>query len=88
MKILSGEINNSGVLKVRVTNKNPQIIKQNNLWVLNPNHDKKIIKDYKIYIPSAMYPTLDELFEVLNDLTSVFIPSGLKQNVTSEEIEK
>lgn len=51
---------------------------QGGLIVENPESGDMKVQDYEIIIPDGFYPTLDDLFRVMNDPKINMIPSGVK----------
>lgn len=55
---------------------------EDNLFHQNPRSGETRIQPMSMIIPDGFYPTLADLFQVMNDLTINFLPSGIKKNVT------
>lgn len=50
-------------------------------WIANPRANEQLTQPMELIVPDGFYPTLDSLFEALNDTSLNLIPSGVKVDV-------
>lgn len=63
----------------------PEFIYQDGHFEVNPAFGNHVVQPMEIIIPDGFYPTLSDLFNVLNDVDINLIPSGIKVDVTKSE---